>query len=371
MELRIYLQMLQRSWYIVVLTALVAMAVALGAAFIIEPTYQATTSFVVNPNLSLIDQEDVVRSLEALDKRSIITTYAEILNSERIFSEATASLQIPASQLSSYTYKTVVAPEANILELTVEGPNPEVTASLANSIGQQAIDYIRGLYTVYEINFLDPATTPSQPVRPSPLRDGVLAFGLGTIAGALLAIVREQLRTPLENLVQRSHVDSFSNAFTRQYVTSKLATELRKSEQTTLSFGLVRLEGLQRYMDVLPPALLQDVLRQVTTIMRNQLRGNDVIGRWDEITFSVLLPDTPPQPAVSTMGRLQLALSKPIRYSPDGETMLLYPRVGITERQAMDTTSDIVGKAGEALKKAGQEETGLALYRPRPNARPR
>ena len=39
MELRIYLQMLARSWWIILLTALAALAIALAAAVFIAPNY--------------------------------------------------------------------------------------------------------------------------------------------------------------------------------------------------------------------------------------------------------------------------------------------------------------------------------------------
>ena len=60
-----------------------------------------------------------------------------------------------------------------------------------------------------------------------------------------------------------------------------------------IPLGLVYLEGVVDYLDVIPKHLEQQMLRQIAKIMQNELRGNDMVGRWDDGTFSVLLPGTP------------------------------------------------------------------------------
>jgi hypothetical protein len=39
--------------------------------------------------------------------------------------------------------------------LSVEGPDPQVAALLANNMGQNGLNYINGLYQVYTLSFLD------------------------------------------------------------------------------------------------------------------------------------------------------------------------------------------------------------------------
>ena len=136
MELRIYVQMIQRSWWIVTVTALSALAIALASTLAVTPVYRTNARFVISPNLARIGEKDLVRSLEALDKRSIVVTYAEVLNSDLIYENAFKALQMQSSALKEYSHSTVVLPEANILELTVQGSDPNIVAALANNIGQ-------------------------------------------------------------------------------------------------------------------------------------------------------------------------------------------------------------------------------------------
>lgn len=368
MELKLYLQMLQRSWWIVILTALAALAIALAAVFLVQPTFRSTARFVVSPNLEQVglqDDTDLLRSLEALDRRSIMATYAEVVNSARIFNEAVATLGFTVIEIEEYTHITVVLPDANIMELSVDGPDPAKTTLLANSLGQHAIEYITQLYTVYEVSFMDAASQPTEPISPQPVRDASLAFVLGLVMGAVLAIIREQLRTPLEAFLARTQMDSTSSAYNRRYFEDALDSFTGRSADALVSLGMVRLEGLVSYLQVMPQPIVQQLLRQITDIMRKELRGNDIIGRWDESTFSIMLPNTPGNAAVSTLGRLQSALATPMRFSPDGETVKLSPKVGIGERFTGDGANLVIERAESALDEAEHDENGLVLYKTR------
>ena len=85
MELKLYLRMLQRNWWVVALTALSAVNIALVASYLATPMYRTSAKFLVSPNTALATERDIVNSLGTLDRRSIISTYAEIISSSRIF----------------------------------------------------------------------------------------------------------------------------------------------------------------------------------------------------------------------------------------------------------------------------------------------
>ncbi|RME08262.1 MAG: diguanylate cyclase [Anaerolineae bacterium] len=368
MEFRLYLQMLRRSWWIVLLTAFAAMVIALTLAYFSTPIYRATAKLVVSPNVEAYtaqDQSKIISSLVALDKRSIVGTYAEVLNSTRIYEDTLAQLGLDASQVEEYTHVAVVLPDANILELSVEGPDPVTATALANGIGRNAVQYISGLYEVYSITVLDAATVPTEPVRPQPARDASLAFVLGLLLGGVLAIIREQLRTPLEALLARTQIDSDSNVFNRRYFEDQVDEFVASAPDKLASLGLVRLENLATYLEVMPQPVIQQLLRQVTDVMRQELRGNDLIGRWDDLTFSILLPETSGKAAERTLRRVQQALAQPMSFSPDGEQAILEPKVGIGERYHNEPASILIERAESALEEAEHQEDGLVLFKTR------
>ncbi len=352
MELRLYLRMLRRGWWIIALTALVALNVALGLDYLATPMYQTEARFVVSPNPNNVSGRDVVSSLAALDKRSIVSTYAEFLNSERIYQETVKSLGLNPETLTDYSHNAVVLPDANILELTVIGPDPELAALLANSIGQRAIGEIQQLYKVYDIRFLDPAMPAEKPFSPNPGRDAGLAFVLGALFGGVLAILREQIQAPLDAYRRRRIIDALSTAFTRNHFEHRLEMQMDRGADKGFALGLIQLTGLEELIDTLPQPIVQRVLRHVTGVLRQELRGNDIIGRWGSIRFAVMLPATPGDGAARTLRRVYDILTQPFELEPGGDVVQLEPSVGIVVYQETDTLETLRSRLEDAVEQA-------------------
>ncbi len=350
MEIRLYFQMLQRGWWLILLGALVAVIASLTASYLAVPQYQATARFIITPNASLSSEKEVVNSLNTLDRRSIVSTYAEVMNSNRIYADTLAALQLnPVDVEDIYKYETVVLPESSVLELNVTGPNPQAVANLANAIGYQSIQFTNRLNQVYDVNFLDTAVPPEEPISPQPLRDAGLALVLGAVAGGVLAILREQIRTPFDALRQRSLVDPNSLAFNRRYFERSLEEAQARSLTGNVGLGLIQLEGLTDLIDSLPPVLSQQMLQEVTRKLRSELRGNDIIGRWSDSEFAVMLPSTPVNAAERTMDRVRQALMEPIFISQSNDSVRLEPYVGMAVSQPQEPVNSLVSRAEEAL----------------------
>jgi diguanylate cyclase (GGDEF)-like protein len=358
MELQLYFRMLRQGWWIVALTTLTALNIALVASYLATPQYRASARFLVSPDTALASESrDLINSLQTLDRRSIITTYAEVLGSRRVYNEAIRSLNLDPQSLADYRVSTVALPDANVIQLSIEGPNPQMAMVLANSLGQQGVNYIKELYQIYDIAFLDQATMPTAPFKPQPLRDAGLAIVLGLVIGSALAVLREQLRTPLEALWQRTIIDSASSAYNRRYFQRRLEQELANRETDLLSFGLIQLDGLQDLKETLPPGVAQRLLQNVTKTLRSELRGNDSVGRWDDTRFAVLLPATPSTAAVRTLERIRQTLARPIELNQDGLMIKLDPHVGVASCQGTHASKEVIERAEAALEKARRNGT--------------
>ncbi|MEK7328862.1 MAG: diguanylate cyclase [Chloroflexota bacterium] len=356
MELKLYLRMLQRNWWIVALTALSAVNIALAASYSATPMYRASAKFVVSPNTALATERDIVNSLSTLDRRSIVSTYAEIISSSRIFQETGQELKIASSDLRDYSHSAVVLADANVLQLTVEGPDAETVARLANAIGERSIIYAEQFLPVYNLDSLDVAVAPSMPFSPQPLRDAGIAITLGVTLGSVLAIVYEQLRIPFEALRRRASIDSASSAYNRRHFQSLIEEELSGNETSTVSLGLIQLDGLRDLLETLPPIVVQRLLHQVTQILRQELRGSDIIGRWDDIHFAVLLPATPGLAASRTVERIKQALQQPLEV--EQIDFDLNPYIGIGTCRGNQPAAMLILQAETTLEKARQGSNG-------------
>jgi diguanylate cyclase (GGDEF)-like protein len=362
MEVKLYLQMLRRSWWIIVITTLATVIAALVVSYMTPPTYQATSRYIVSPSPSLITGgNNLLNSLSTLDKRSIVTTYAEILNSNRVFSETTTLLQLNNVDLSPYSYRAVALPDANIIEFSVAGPDRQVVYTLANALGQHAVEYVHSLYQVYDLSVLDAATPPSEPISPQPLRSAGVALVVGLALGVVLALLRELARTPVSSFLHQRSVDEMSLALNRKAFEQKLS-EVAFASSQDFSLCVVHLNGLADYVNMLPQSTLQRILRGVTQVLRNQLRGNDIVGRWSDSDFIVLLSDTPGVAAMNTMERVRMALSYPVSIDGAEEEILLNPQIGIAEYRVGDTAQSMIKNIQWALDVA-KKNNGMYLLK--------
>ena len=351
MNIKMYFRMIQKGWWIIVLTVLATLNVILIIDMFSAPIYEATTRMIVLPNAESFAGKDFVSSLSSLDNSSIVTTYADVFDSEFNQQAFINTLNLTEEEITEYSQSTVVLPDSNVLEIYVSGPNAEITAKWANGVARTGIDYMRNLYQVYEVNILDAAVVPTEPISPRPARDLSLGGVLGLLVGVILAILRDQLRIPLEAYRQRRLVDSQSSAFNREHFETLLVeqTEKSASEGGVFSLVMIKLEGLTEFYDTLPQQVLNRLLTDVVGVLRAGLRGNDSVGRWDESTFSLLLPDTPVKAAETIKGRLLKALTPPMALASLDEKIALKPAVGVAEFAKGADSDEIALKALKAM----------------------
>ena len=368
MEIRFYFRIIQRGWWLILVTTLAAINISLIYSYYVTvPMYEAVARFIVSPNLQNTDSRDMVNSLDALDKRSIISTYAELFNSHQIIDNTMELLRENPDDFVGYTTSVTVLPDANIIRFSVKGPNPDVAALLANSIGQHAIDFVKDLYIVYNIDFLDKALVPSDPYRPQPVQDASLALLVGLVLGVGLAIFKDQISGTLEKLSQRNTLDFESLAFTRVYFERRMRQEIINQPESILTLGVIHLMGIQEIYDSLPQAYINQILRKVTETLKYQLRGNDIVGRWAQLQFSILLPSTDGLSAMSRLERIRELLNKPISLEGEGGVnIVLDPRIGFADRQGGESINVLVSQVEKALEISMESDEKVNMYKVRP-----
>ena len=356
MEIKLYFQMIKRGWWLILLTVLVVTLVSLLISYLTEPQYTATASFLIAPNASLTSGPDVIRGLDTLANGNVVTTtYAQVMNSNRIYLDTLENLKLQSQDLVDYTYQAVILPSTTIIELSVSGPSPIVAADLANAIGNRTIDFTSRTSQVYDIYFLDAAVPPTIPVSPQPLRDASLSLILGLVLGMALLILSEQIRNPFEAYRQRLRIDSVTGVFNSRYFPQLIDEELANKPDNLLSIGLIELNGLRDYLDSLPVASLNWIFQRITESLQKELRGNDRIGRWNEVTFIVMLPSTPGSAANSIFERILQALSLPIALNQLGSVIHLEPNIGGAEYSNNISREDLLAKADNALSQARRD----------------
>lgn len=357
MEIRLYFQMLKRGWWIILLTALVALVVALAVSYVVTPRYEAVSRFIISPRVRPDSPDQGLWGLDILGNQTITSTYMEVIKSNRIFQDAARAVELTSENVDDYSYKVQILESSTVIELRVSGPNSEMVARLANSIGNQAIQFTARLNEYYRMDFLDEATPPLIPESPQPLRDSILAFGIGLLFGSVLAIIRDYLMVSLESYRIRFQLDNVTGVYNRRRITKVLEDELTENPTSILSVGMIDLGGLSDLDDTLPSAEYQSILRQVTAILQKELRGHDTIGRWDESCFLVVLPNTPGAAANRIFRRIYSSLSTPVVLRHLDLSIDLHPLIGGAEYSSDIAPEELLEKAEEALDSARKDKS--------------
>ena len=181
-------RVLQR-WWLVLLVALVSVAIAAWLTARQEPLYRASSSLVVAPNTSLEDPIHILRSLETLERRTVVATLADIPASAKALTLAAESLEEEASAFQSYRIRGSVKPQTNIIRIEVTGPNRAQVALLANALADSTVKSGRSMYRIYAMRPLARAGAVGVPVHPNPKRNIMMALVLGLALGLFAAIL--------------------------------------------------------------------------------------------------------------------------------------------------------------------------------------
>lgn len=196
MELRAYLRILRRKWWIVVPVFVVTLAVTAGLSFSQPYVYEASTTLLARPGAEFTDIKSQVSALDTLANRAeIVATYAEVANSRLIKGQALSDLNLSPEQVAGLSVNAQWLAGTNLIEIVVQGRDPGIVKDFADMVREKTMVYVKGLSEVYELALLDEAVEPLVPVLPRRALDLILGAILGLALGAGLAILVEYLQT--------------------------------------------------------------------------------------------------------------------------------------------------------------------------------
>lgn len=184
----------RRRWWMVAVAWALTMAATLLFTSRQAPVYRASTSLVVVPDTTIQDAADVLRSLDTLDRRTIIATFAKLPSTPETRSAATETLGLPAGDLADYTVLAGVVPNTNIIKIDVDGADPERAAALCNALAGVVGASAPRLYRIFALQVIERAVPRRRPVRPDMRRNLVVGAIVGLLVGAAVAAGGDYVR---------------------------------------------------------------------------------------------------------------------------------------------------------------------------------
>ncbi len=336
---------LSNGWKWIVAIVLIAVCISLLISTTMVPIYRAKATFVIAPNKDLPSSRDVVSAFTALDTLDIFSTYADILSSKRVIDEANKVVGLSPEDLANYRKTTEMNPDSIILNLTVEGPDSNTAAYLANEMGKYGIQFINAYFSVFEIDFLDQAVAPSIPYRPRTYQDMGIAAAAGLILGLVVVIVKEFMVIPLSQFIQSFSLDSESLALSKVSILRALGRMKSQSSEWPITFMLVKLINFMEVYEVLPKFSKAEIAIKIVQRLKHQLKGADLIGRWNDSVFAIVFPGTPANVTPIIMEKIKKELANPILYGIDNsEQLILEPIIKSSTCSSQNDFETLVSK---------------------------
>lgn len=175
----------KRAWLIILCAVLIGgMALAYTVNFV-TPMYTATTTLYVN-NTGYDSDNNKVDSTDLAVALRLVNSYVDIVQREVVMNAVIEKLQMNISPTALQSMVSAqVQGETEIFSVTVTTPNPQMSADVANAIGELAPGIISGIISGSQAKVIDYARVPSRRSSPNYLTSALL----GAVAGALLAVV--------------------------------------------------------------------------------------------------------------------------------------------------------------------------------------
>lgn len=193
MELLEYLRILGRRRSIIIVTTLfAAIAVAAGVWFS-EPAYTATTT------LRLSTPEIGGESFQEYDTiygNRLMLTMAELAKSDPVQQEVLQRLGIEEMP----TFTITVVSETELLEISVEDPDPVLAQNAANALAESLV--AQRAARENKLTIIERAGVPEEPKLLTTLVFAALGIVAGVVGGVALAFVIEGLDTKLHTTEQ-------------------------------------------------------------------------------------------------------------------------------------------------------------------------
>ena len=166
-------------WKLVALIAAAVMLVAFLLAELQPKRYRTASIAAVTPIPEVLSTSEMIRGVETLDRRVIITSITALADAP---STTHAAGAVAGDDVAAF-----VMPNTAVFRIEVEGTNARRIASIANRVPMLLGMQSRNMYKIYSVTLVSPASVPDKPVLPRIERAIIAGLAFGLLFGVATA----------------------------------------------------------------------------------------------------------------------------------------------------------------------------------------
>lgn len=198
---RLWKALWRRSWVILLVSVLCAVAALVFTVYLITPQYQSSAMFYVNnSSLSVGDTSVTIDSGDITASKNLVNTYIVILKSRSCLNDVIdyAELDYSVSELESMITASSVN-STEVFEVVITGPDPEEAEKIANAIAYILPNRISDIVEGTSAKVVDYAIVAQSPFSPNRVSNTMIGFLVGFVLTVAFVIIRELFDTTIRS----------------------------------------------------------------------------------------------------------------------------------------------------------------------------
>lgn len=187
---------LKKRWKLIALITIIATLVsAILSFFVIKPQYEASTKLFIGKQET--QDNNAYNNSDVMMYQKLMKTYAEIVKTSDLVTKAVdnAKLDYNQKEIDGILKNLTVTPSADtqILDLKYKGKDPKEVLEVTNAITDEFISESKKLIPNGNLQIIQAAQLPENPVSPNKKLNILIAFVLGLMVGVGVVLLLEYL----------------------------------------------------------------------------------------------------------------------------------------------------------------------------------
>ncbi|MFY9176638.1 MAG: Wzz/FepE/Etk N-terminal domain-containing protein [Caldicoprobacterales bacterium] len=200
LDLREILQIIYKKlWFIILITLVCVISSGIISFFVLDKVYEASTTLMVSKTRE--DQSSNLQYNDILMNQKLVKTYSEIVKSNRVLEKVIEQLGLnmtTADLRNSIQVQSVS--DTEIIRISVQDKDPNFATELANSIAVVFMGEIGSIMKMDNVQFIDPAKVPVNPIKPRPLFNVAIAAVLGMMISVFIVFLVEYFDNTIKSI---------------------------------------------------------------------------------------------------------------------------------------------------------------------------
>lgn len=163
------------------------------------PVYSSSITMILVSSNNQENQNTIITSTDINLNKKLITTYIELIKSDRVLNQVIASLNLAGDVNKLRNSLTVASvPNTDLIKITVKNQNPNDSAKITNEIAKVFTEQVKELYNISNVQMIDEAGVPTKPSNINHQKD-ILVFG---VVGIVVSGIYVMILSLLDNTIK-------------------------------------------------------------------------------------------------------------------------------------------------------------------------